>query len=35
MPVRVLVMGTPQTPSVDALLHLCGLEKVLARLKVA
>ena len=35
MPVRVLVMGTPQTPSVDAVLHLCGLEKVLARLKVA
>ena len=35
MPVRVLVMGTPQTPTVDAVLHLCGLEKVLARLKVA
>ena len=35
MPVRVLVMGTPQTPSVDAVLHLCGLEKVLARLKAA
>ena len=33
MPVRVLVMGTPQTPSVDAVLHLCGLEKVLSRLK--
>ena len=35
MPVRVLVMGTPQTPSVDALLALCGQEKVLARLKGA
>jgi glutamyl-tRNA synthetase len=32
MPVRVLVMGTPQTPSVDAVLFLCGKEKVLARL---
>ena len=35
MPVRVLVMGTPQTPSVDAVLHLCGLEKVLSRLGAA
>ncbi len=32
MPVRVLVMGTSQTPSVDAVLWLCGREKVLARL---
>ena len=32
MPVRVLVMGTPQTPSVDAVLWLCGKEKVLSRL---
>ncbi len=32
MPVRVLVMGTPQTPSVDAVLFLCGKEKVLTRL---
>ena len=32
MPVRVLVMGVAQTPSVDAVLHLCGREKVLARL---
>ena len=32
MPVRVLVMGTPQTPSVDAVLWLCGKEKVLMRL---
>ena len=32
MPVRVLVMGTPQTPSVDAVLWLCGKEKVLGRL---
>ena len=32
MPVRVLLMGTPQTPSVDAVLWLCGKEKVLSRL---
>jgi glutamyl-tRNA synthetase len=35
MPVRVLVMGTPQTPSVDAVLALCGRELVLARLRGA
>ncbi len=33
MPVRVLVMGTPQTPSVDAMLALHRREKVLARLQ--
>jgi glutamyl-tRNA synthetase len=33
MPVRVLVMGTPQTPSVDAVLWLQGREKVLAALQ--
>jgi glutamyl-tRNA synthetase len=32
MPVRVLVMGTPQTPSVDQVLFLCGREKVLERI---
>ena len=32
MPVRVLVMGTAQTPSLDAVLELCDREKVLARL---
>ena len=32
MPVRVLVMGTPQTPSLDTVLYLCGREKVLSRL---
>ncbi len=32
MPVRVLVLGTPQTPSLDAVLELLGREKVLARL---
>ncbi|MFY8042506.1 MAG: glutamate--tRNA ligase [Rhodoferax sp.] len=32
MPVRVLVMGTAQTPSLDAVLELSGREKVLARL---
>ena len=32
MPVRVLLLGTPQTPSLDAVIELCGREKVLARL---
>ena len=32
MPVRVLVMGTPQTPSLDALLALMAREKVIAKL---
>jgi glutamyl-tRNA synthetase len=32
MPVRVLVLGTAQTPSLDAVLELCGKEKVLERL---
>ncbi|MBK9235693.1 MAG: glutamate--tRNA ligase [Rhodoferax sp.] len=32
MPVRVLVLGTAQTPSLDLVLELCGREKVLARL---
>lgn len=32
MPVRVLVMGTPQAPSLDAVLSLCEREKVLGRL---
>ncbi len=32
MPVRVLVAGTAQTPSVDAVLELMGREKVIARL---
>jgi len=35
MPVRVLVMGTAQTPSLDAVLELCDREKVLERLKRA
>ena len=35
MPVRVLVMGTPQTPSVDAVLLLQGREKVLTCLRKA
>ncbi len=35
MPVRVLVMGTPQTPSVDAVLFLQGREKVLTNLRRA
>jgi glutamyl-tRNA synthetase len=33
MPVRLLVMGTVQTPSLDSVLELCGREKVLMRLK--
>jgi glutamyl-tRNA synthetase len=35
MPVRVLIMGTPQTPSLDAVLELCEREKVLERLRSA
>ncbi len=35
MPVRVLVMGATQTPSVDAMLALCDREKVIKRLSVA
>ncbi|HVZ42516.1 MAG TPA: glutamate--tRNA ligase [Ramlibacter sp.] len=34
MPVRVLVMGTAQTPSLDAVLALCTREQVLDRLKI-
>jgi glutamyl-tRNA synthetase len=32
MPVRVLIMGTPQTPSLDAILALMAREKVIAKL---
>ena len=35
MPVRVLVMGTAQTPSLDAVLALSQREKILTRLKNA
>ena len=35
MPVRVLVMGTPQTPSLDAFLELMAREDVLESLKLA
>jgi len=35
MPVRVLVMGTAQTPSLDAVLALSGREKILALLRNA
>jgi predicted small lipoprotein YifL len=35
MPVRVLVMGTAQTPSLDAVLALLPQEKVLSRLQSA
>ncbi len=35
MPVRVLVMGTAQTPSLDAVLELCDRETVLERLRSA
>jgi glutamyl-tRNA synthetase len=35
MPVRVLVMGTAQTPSLDAVLELSEREKVLSRLQIA
>jgi glutamyl-tRNA synthetase len=35
MPVRVLVMGTAQTPSLDSVLELSKREKVLSRLHIA
>ena len=35
MPVRVLTMGTPQTPSLDAVLELHDRKKILARLQNA
>jgi glutamyl-tRNA synthetase len=35
MPVRVLVMGTAQTPSLDAVLALCDRQTVLERLQAA
>jgi glutamyl-tRNA synthetase len=34
MPVRVLLVGTPQTPSLDAVIELMDREKVIARLKI-
>jgi glutamyl-tRNA synthetase len=35
MPVRVLVMGTAQTPSLDAVLEISKREKVIERLKMS
>ncbi|WP_213957068.1 glutamate--tRNA ligase [Variovorax sp. dw_954] len=35
MPVRVLVLGTPQTPSLDAVLALFSRETILARLRMS
>ena len=35
MPVRVLVMGTPQTPSLDAILELMHREDAIARIKAS
>jgi glutamyl-tRNA synthetase len=35
MPVRVLLMGTPQTPSLDAIIALFSREEVLKRLQRA
>jgi glutamyl-tRNA synthetase len=35
MPVRVLVMGTAQTPSLDAVLALSQREKIVATLRNA
>jgi glutamyl-tRNA synthetase len=32
MPLRVMVTGEPQTPSVDATLELIGRDQVLARM---
>ena len=34
MPVRVVLMGTPQTPSLDAILELMTREDVVSRLKI-
>ena len=34
MPVRVLVMGTPQTPSLDAILELMNKQDVIGKLKI-
>ncbi len=34
MPVRVLVMGSAQTPALDSVLELCDKEKVLSRLRI-
>ena len=34
MPVRVLLLGTPQTPSLDAVIGLMDREKVIVRLKI-
>jgi glutamyl-tRNA synthetase len=34
MPVRVLLLGTPQTPSLDAVVELMAREKVVARLNL-
>jgi glutamyl-tRNA synthetase len=34
MPVRVLLLGTPQTPSLDAVIELMAREEVCARLKI-
>jgi glutamyl-tRNA synthetase len=33
MPVRVLLLGTPQTPSLDAVIELMQREEVCLRLK--
>ena len=35
MPVRVLLLGTPQTPSLDAVIELMAREEVCARLKIS
>jgi glutamyl-tRNA synthetase len=35
MPVRVLLMGTPQTPSLDAIIALFSKQEVLRRLQTA
>jgi glutamyl-tRNA synthetase len=34
MPVRVLLLGTPQTPSLDAVIELMARDEVCARLKM-
>ncbi len=34
IPLRVKLLGVPQTPSIDAVLEVMGRERVLARLGV-
>jgi glutamyl-tRNA synthetase len=35
MPLRVVLLGLPQSPSIDAVLEVLGRERVLARMEAA